>query len=69
MNITVVAENLRKKIASKEKELADYSKVLNIYIDPVADEERMVIVATIDSLKVNIEELKSILQDVEKCYE
>ena len=67
MNIETVAENLRNTIAGKEQALADYNKVLNIYIDPVADGERMAITATVEFLKINIDELKRILQDVEQC--
>jgi hypothetical protein len=67
MNIQTVAENLRNTIAGKEKALAEYNKVLNIYIDPVADGERMAITATVEFLKINIDELRRILQDVEQC--
>jgi hypothetical protein len=67
VNIETVAENLRNTIAGKEQALADYNKVLNIYIDPVADGERMAITATVEFLKINIDELKRILQDVEQC--
>ncbi len=67
MNIETIAENLRNTIAGKEQALADYNKVLNIYIDPVADGERMAITATVEFLKINIDELKRILQDVEQC--
>jgi hypothetical protein len=69
MNIQTVAENLRNTIAGKEQALAEYNKVLNIYIDPVADGERMAIDATIEFLKINIDELKRILGDVEQCIE
>ena len=67
MNIQTVADNLRNTIAGKEQALAEYNKVLNIYIDPVADEERMAITATVEFLKINIDELKRILGDVEQC--
>jgi hypothetical protein len=67
VNIETIAENLRNTIAGKEQALADYNKVLNIYIDPVADGERMAITATVEFLKINIDELKRILQDVEQC--
>ena len=67
MNIQTVASNLRVTIAGKEQALAEYNKVLNIYIDPVADEERMTITATVEFLKINIDELRRILQDVEQC--
>ena len=67
MNIQTVAENLRNTIAGKEQALAEYNKVLNIYIDPVADGERMAITATVEFLKINIDELKRILKDVEQC--
>jgi hypothetical protein len=69
MNIQTVAQNLLNTIAGKEQALAEYNKVLNIYIDPVADGERMAIVATVEFLKINIDELKRILRDVEQCIE
>ena len=69
MNIQTVAQNLKNTIAGKEQALAEYNKVLNIYIDPVADEERMAITATVEFLKINIDELKRILGDVEQCIE
>ena len=67
MNIQTVATNLRNTIAGKEQALVEYNKVLNIYIDPVADGERMAIIATVEFLKINIDELRRILQDVEQC--
>ena len=69
MNIQTVASNLRVTIAGKEQALAEYNKVLNIYIDPVADEERMAITATVEFLKIKIDELRRILNDVEQCIE
>ena len=69
MNIYTVRDNLKNTIAGKEKALAEYNKVLNIHIDPVADGERMAIIATVEFLEINIAELQRILQDVEACCE
>lgn len=69
MNIYTVRDNLKNTIAGKEKALAEYNKVLNIHIDPVADGERMAIIATVEFLEINIGELQRILQDVEACCE
>jgi hypothetical protein len=63
MNIQTVAENLRKTIAGKEQHL----KTLNG--DLIAGDyvDRTVTKTTIEFLKINIDELKRILQDVEQC--
>ncbi len=54
MNIYTVRENLRKTIAGKEALLAEYEN----------QSEKMVIAGM---LRLNIDELKRILQDVEQC--
>jgi len=69
MNIHTVAENLRKTIAGKEKYLAECNKALNVSIDPLDDGESMAIATTAEFLKININELKVILHDVEQCVE
>ena len=69
MNISTVAQNLRNTIAGKEQALKEYNKAVNISIDPLDVGERMALTATIEYLEVNINELKRILQDVEKCVE
>jgi predicted transcriptional regulator len=63
MNIHTVAENLRNTIAGKEQHL----KTLNS--DLVAGDyvDRTVTKTTIEFLKLNIDELRRILQDVEVC--
>ena len=63
MNIQTVAENLRNTIAGKEKMLADYQEVRKL----AARGEDMAVYATVSFLKVNIAELKRILQDLEQC--
>ena len=63
MNIQTVAENLRNTIAGKEKMLADYQEVRKL----AARGEDMALYATVSFLKVNIAELKRILQDLEQC--
>lgn len=69
MNIQTVKQNLRNTIASKEQAVEEYRKVLNISIDPLDADERMAITATIEFLKINVDELKRILADLEKCME
>lgn len=63
MNISTVAENLRNTIAGKEKMLAATQE--NYRLSTMA--EGMALTATIEFLKINIDELKRILQDVEQC--
>ena len=63
MNIQTVAENLRNTIAGKEKMLADYQEVRKL----ASRGEDMALYATVSFLKVNIAELKRILQDLEQC--
>jgi hypothetical protein len=65
MNIHTVAENLRKTIAGKERYLAEMQE--NYRLSTMA--EGMALTATIEFLKININELKVILFDVEKCCE
>ena len=69
MNIQTVAQNLKNTIAGKEKYLAECNKALNVQIDPLNEGERMALQATVEFLKLNINELKVILFDVEKCCE
>jgi hypothetical protein len=63
MNIQTVKTNLEKTIAGKEQHL----KTLNG--DLIAGDyvDRTVTKTTIEFLKINIDELKRILQDVEQC--
>lgn len=66
MNIYTVRDNLKKTIEGKEKYLAEISRAL------VAAKERGDIIAldaTVKFLQININELKVILFDVEKCCE
>ena len=64
MNIQTVAQNLRNTIAGKEEALAVYESRKDI---PRALGDQMAIVATIEFLKINVNELKKILADVEQC--
>ena len=66
MNIQTVAENLRNTIAGKERHLAELDTVNAMAI---SSGEAMALAATYKFLKVNIDELKRILQDVEQCIE
>ena len=65
MNIQTVAENLRKTIAGKEAYLAEVRKAREM----ANREEDHALFATQEFLKININELKVILFDVEKCCE
>ena len=64
MNLQTVITNLRNTIAGKEEALALYESRRDI---PRATGDQMAIIATIEFLKINIAELKRILQDVEQC--
>lgn len=63
MNIQTVTNNLRATIAGKEQHLKTLGSDLlcGDYVDRTAT------VTTIKFLKINIDELKRILQDVEQC--
>jgi hypothetical protein len=69
MIIHTVAENIRRTIKNKEAYLAECNKALNVRVDPLDEGERMAITATVEFLKININELKVILFDIEKCCE
>lgn len=63
MNIYTVRDNLKKTIEGKEK-------MLETYNDPsFSATHRLVKEAMIQYLEINIDELKRILADVEKCCE
>lgn len=64
MSLQTVITNLRRTIAGKEEALALYESRRDI---PRATGDQMAIIATIEFLKINIAELKRILQDVEQC--
>lgn len=63
MNIETVRDNLKNTIAGKEQMLAATQE--NYRLSTMA--EGMALTATIEFLKVNINELKQILKDVEQC--
>lgn len=70
MNIQTVAENLRNTIAGKEKMLVEYLEARKANDENWSGDARITdasLFATIEFLKVNIGELKRILQDVEQC--
>lgn len=69
MNIYTVRDNLKKTIAGKEMLLAQQQSALAVsYLGPTPPVgTEMAIVATIQFLEINIDELKRILQDVEQC--
>ena len=63
MNIQTVAQNLRNTIAGKVKHQVEleYALTLSTMAEGTA------LTATLEYLKINIDELKRILQDVEQC--
>jgi hypothetical protein len=63
MNIQTVAENLRKTIAGKVKHQVELEYALTL----ATMAEGTALTATLAYLKINIAELKRILQDVEQC--
>lgn len=63
MNIQIVAQNLRNTIAGKEKALGEYRKAREL----ASRGEDAALFATVEFLKINIDELKCILADVEQC--
>ncbi len=65
MNIQTVASNLRNTIAGKEELLSVFTKPENYDWLPQPDKTARDAVNAF--LKVNIDELKRILQDVEQC--
>ena len=70
MNIQTVAENLRNTIAGKEKMLEEVrqARADNGY-GPGDIAQDASLFATQEFLKVNIDELRRILQDVEQCID
>jgi hypothetical protein len=62
MNIQTVATNLKNTIAGKEELLAQW-EVASTW----KDSDKKFVNETIQYLKINIAELKRILQDVEQC--
>lgn len=69
MNISTVAENLRNTIAGKEKMLESLHPNNPFQTEYMDEGEAAAHRATIEFLKINIGELKRILQDVEQCIE
>ena len=67
MNIQTVATNLRVTIAGKEQLLTSYNATL--YKNFLEGDVLITAQATVEFLKVNINELKRILEDVEQCIE
>lgn len=69
MDIYTVRDNLKRTIAGKEKALEKYRN--DIIAAPLADQPDSnaisALYATIQFLKINIDELRAILKDVEVC--
>ena len=63
MNIQTIADNLRITITGKEQMLAEYQEARKL----ATMGEDAALYATVSFLKLNIDELKRILQDVEQC--
>ena len=66
MDIQTVAQNLRNTIAGKEKYLVGLREGLK---EELSEGAFMAVVTTTQMLDINIDELKRILADVEKCVE
>jgi uncharacterized membrane-anchored protein YhcB (DUF1043 family) len=69
MNIQTVADNLRFRIASKEKLLVEYTDMRDS-LSKVTDAYQALYShwnTNVTELEINIAELKRILQDVEQC--
>jgi hypothetical protein len=64
MNIQTVAANLRNTIAGKEMRLTEWQAARSW-----PDSDQKFVNETIHYLKINIDELKRILQDVEQCID
>jgi hypothetical protein len=62
MNIQTVATNLRNTIAGKEIQLAQWEAARSW-----KNADQQFVNETVQYLKINIDELKRILQDVEQC--
>lgn len=62
MNIQTVCDNLKNTIAAKEKYIAEWNNA-----DLTDTDVRIYHATVVGMLKVNIEGLKRILQDVEQC--
>lgn len=69
MNIYTVRDNLKNTIAGKEKMLEELYPTNPYAAEFLSEVEAMVRKATIEFLKININELKKILADVEVCCE
>ena len=65
MNIHTLAENLRNTIAGKEHLLDQYSRALEG--DKMLYEQKIAVSAASEFIKINIDELRKILTDVEVC--
>lgn len=68
MNVYTVRDNLRNTIAGKEQLLEEYKKASLIAVRNDTP-DRKTIGAMAGFLSVNIDELRAILADVEKCCE
>lgn len=67
MNIQTVRDNLKNTIAGKEKHLAEVRKALKDHGGHFSVREKALYMQMESFLVVNIDELKSILKDVEQC--
>jgi hypothetical protein len=63
MNIQTICDNLKNTIAGKERLLQTY----NSDLDYAPDSEKVLIRVKKEFLRINLEELERILQDLEKC--
>ena len=68
MNLTTIRDNLKNTIAGKEKFVERSQQNLDAYSGSNIGAE-MALEATIQYVQINIDELKRILEDVEKCIQ
>lgn len=70
MNIYTVRDNLKNTIAGKEKHLAGLQECIR-ELDAMdcQDDSWFRATVTVESLAINLDELRNILADVEKCCE
>ena len=72
MNIQTIRDNLKNTIAGKEQLYANHAQEMrNLYGSTEEDSytKLAVCLSSMEYLRINIDELKRILQDVEQCIE
>jgi hypothetical protein len=70
MNIQTVADNLRRTIAGKEQLYANHAQEMRKLVGSTEEDsytKLAVCLSSMEYLRINIDELKRILGDVEQC--